>query len=62
MQRRATILVVDDDRSVRQALEINLTTAGFDVRLAHNGAAPSRAGTVVYQAIPVEHYVPEGCR
>lgn len=38
MQRRATILVVDDDRSVRQALEINLNKAGFEVRLAHNGA------------------------
>ena len=37
MQRKATILVVDDDRAVRQALEINLNKAGFEVRLAHDG-------------------------
>ncbi len=34
----ATILVVDDDRAVRQALEINLGKAGFQVQLARTGA------------------------
>jgi two-component system, NtrC family, response regulator len=33
----ATILVVDDDRAVRKALEINLSKAGFEVRIAQTG-------------------------
>ena len=37
MQRGETILVVDDDRAVRQALDINLGKAGFQVRLAQTG-------------------------
>ena len=37
MQSGATILVVDDDRAVRQALDINLGKAGFEVRLAQTG-------------------------
>jgi len=38
VDRGATILVVDDDPAVRQALEINLGKAGFEVRLAQTGA------------------------
>ena len=37
MTSGATILVVDDDPAVRQALEINLGKAGFEVRLARAG-------------------------
>lgn len=34
----ATILVVDDNRSLRTVMERRLTRAGFDVALASNGA------------------------
>jgi len=43
----ATILVVDDDRAVRSALDINLSKAGFSVRLAENG---EQAITLLYEA------------
>jgi len=36
--RRSTILVVDDDASVREALDGFLTRAGYDVRLVANGS------------------------
>jgi DNA-binding response OmpR family regulator len=34
LPRRPTVAVVDDDREVRQALDVALRAAGFDVRLA----------------------------
>jgi two-component system response regulator MprA len=43
------VLVVDDDRSVREALRRALTLAGYDVRLAEGGA---EALETVAQAVP----------
>ncbi len=36
---RATILVVDDDLGIREALEAVLSSSGYDVALAANGQA-----------------------
>lgn len=35
----ATILVVDDDESLRDLLRLHLASAGYDVRIAANGIA-----------------------
>jgi CheY-like chemotaxis protein len=37
LPRRSTVLVVDDDASVRESLEGFLTKAGYDVHLVANG-------------------------
>jgi CheY-like chemotaxis protein len=39
---RPTVLVVDDDADIREALEITLTDRGYDVRVAENGAVALR--------------------
>jgi two-component system chemotaxis response regulator CheY len=45
----ATILVVDDDESIRELLRMHLAAAGYEVHLAHDAIA---AGYVVLRSPP----------
>lgn len=38
MSERTRILVVDDDESIREMLDLSLSAEGYDVRCAPNGA------------------------
>jgi DNA-binding response OmpR family regulator len=48
-KRRRTILVVDDDRSIRELLKLRLASAGYDVVLAEDALV---AGRLLAQSSP----------
>ena len=39
MDRKSSVLVVDDDRQIANMLKLRLSAAGYDVETAHDGAA-----------------------
>ena len=54
------ILVVDDDRSVRDALRRALTLAGYDVQMAEGGQqALTQAATAVPDAVVLDVGMPD---
>jgi DNA-binding response OmpR family regulator len=49
MEKRPTILVVDDDKPIRELLKLHLVSAGYDVLLADNAIS---AGCLLHEASP----------